>query len=264
MRPEGDLTAELLGLATDAARAAGTVLAARFRKPATGLATKTSATDVVSDADREAEAAVIDTIRRARPDDAFLGEESGVRAGSTGVTWVVDPLDGTINYLYGRPEWCVSIAAIVDGAASAAVIYAPCFSELFKATAGNGASCNSARIHVAAQTDLAHALVATGFAYQPEIRALQGRRIAALLPVVRDIRRGGSAALDLAWTACGRVDAFFEETLGPWDVAAGTLLVQEAGGVARPLPPLDPERVGVLAANPVLADQLGARLPRAV
>lgn len=230
MTAEAD-PAVLLDIAREAAAAASEVLLARFRKPATGVATKSSRTDPVSDADRLAEAAIREVLRDRRPDDAVLGEEGGAtEASSAPVRWVVDPLDGTVNYLYGLPAWAVSVAAEAAGVAVAGVVVQPCAGEVFAACRGGGTTLDGTAISVSGATDLSTALVATGFAYTPEVRAAQARVLAGLLPRIRDVRRGGSAALDLAHVAAGRVDAYYEGGLAIWDVAAGRLLVTEAGG----------------------------------
>lgn len=249
----------LLDVAREAAAAASEVLLARFRRPATGVATKSSRTDPVSDADRLAEAAVGEVLRERRPGDSVLGEEGGeTRAGTTAVRWVVDPLDGTVNYLYGLPAWAVSVAAEVDAATVAAVVAQPCTGEVFAACRGGGATLDGAALAVSHAGELSTALVATGFAYTPAVRAAQAQVLAGLLPRVRDVRRGGSAALDLAHVAAGRVDAYYETGLALWDVAAGRLLVTEAGGTVADLAPVAASErgVGVVAGPQALVDAL--------
>ncbi len=196
-----------------------------------GVAHKSSATDPVSAADAAAERVIVDRLLAALPDDGILGEEgAGQRAGDSGRTWVIDPLDGTVNFLYGQPQWCVSIACVDgDGALAGAVIHPP-GGEVFSAARGHGAWLGDRRLAVSGAQELSAALVGTGFAYRVDVRAAWGRRVAALLAEVRDIRRGGAAALDLAWLAAGRLDAHLEFSLNPWDWAAGRLLVEEAGG----------------------------------
>lgn len=193
---------------------------------------KTSATDPVTQADRASEALIARRVLAARPDDGFVGEEeSDNRVGTSGVRWVVDPLDATVNFTYANPHWCVSIAAEDDDGGLVGVVHDPWRREVFTAGRGHGAACNGEPIRVTDVADLDMTLVATGFAYDPAVRAEQGAEAADLLTRVRDIRRGGSAALDLAWVAAGRVDAYVEFALQPWDWAAGSLLVTEAGGV---------------------------------
>lgn len=227
---------ELLEVAMDAAEAAGALLLGYAERQAAGgdlgVATKSSATDPVSEADRAAERLVSERLAAARPDDGLLAEEDQAdRGGTSGLRWVVDPLDGTVNFLYGLPQWCVSVACEDDDGGVVAVVHDPSRAETFQAARGRGAHLGSAPLAVTQVTSLADTLVATGFAYDPAARADQGRDAARLLPRVRDVRRAGSAALDLAWCAAGRVDAYVEFGLNPWDWAAGRLLVVEAGGV---------------------------------
>jgi len=224
---------ELLDIAIDAAKQAGALLLERFQGPRTGVTTKSTATDMVSDADNAAEHLITDLIRHHRSHDAILGEESGTREGTTGIRWVVDPLDGTTNFLYGIPHWAVSIAVERNGHAEAAVVYDPTKDECFAAEATRGATLNGRTIHVSTQTDISKALIATGFSYRPSERAASADRLAKMIQHIRDVRRAGAASLDLAWTACGRVDGYWEDPIEHWDVAAGLLLVQEAGGLTR-------------------------------
>jgi myo-inositol-1(or 4)-monophosphatase len=226
-----------LDLAIDVAAAAGELLvgfAHRRRHGADlGVATKTSATDPVSEADLAAERLIAGRLLEVRPDDGFLAEEGQAeRRGSSGYRWVVDPLDGTVNFLYDRPTWCVSIAAEDEDGPVVAVVHAPVLGETWVAARGHGARRleDEHPCSVSEVTTLAAALVSTGFAYEADVRAAQAREQAELTGRVRDVRRDGSAALDLAWTAAGRVDGYYEHGLKPWDLAAGRLLVTEAGG----------------------------------
>jgi myo-inositol-1(or 4)-monophosphatase len=250
---------ELLPLAEDAARQAGRLLLERFRRPPTGLESKSTATDLVSDADRDAERLLRDLLGKARPDDGILGEEAGEDSGTSGVRWVVDPLDGTVNYLFGLPSWAVSIACEDADGLLAAVVHDPLAGETFTAARGRGAALNGVPIACSGATDLATALIATGFAYLRHDRAIQAAALAQVLPHVRDVRRAGSAALDLAYVACGRLDAYYETGPSHWDLAAGTLLVREAGGVVSTLRGIGSSRDGVVAATPAVHDEL-ARL----
>ncbi len=225
-------------LAVAAATAAGDQLLERFRGPATGIESKSSATDLVSDADRDAEALLRGRIIAERPDDALLGEEHGEHPGGSGLRWLVDPLDGTTNFLYGLPQWSVSVACEDEHGLLVGVVHHPCLGETFVAERGAGAALNGRPIHVSAATELSGALLGTGFSYLPEERRLQALALARILPRVRDVRRGGSAALDLAWVACGRFDGYYEVPIKPWDRAAGILLVCEAGGVVTRLDPI--------------------------
>jgi myo-inositol-1(or 4)-monophosphatase len=220
----------LLELALGAARDAGALLLERFGGPASGVESKSSTTDMVSDADRAAERLLLDRITRARPDDGVLGEEGADVEGTSGLTWVVDPLDGTTNYLFGYPVWSVSVACEDADGGVVAVVHDPTRGETFAAERGAGATLNGRPVHARAPRGLDRALIGTGFAYDPGDRGLQARVLTDLLPRVRDIRRGGSAALDLAWVACGRLDGFYEWGIKHWDRAAGMLLVAEAGG----------------------------------
>lgn len=232
--PEGrseDPSEELLALAVEVAHEAGALLREFADGRALRVETKTSATDPVSEADRASEDLIARRLLTARPDDGMLGEEDAAnRAGTSGVRWVVDPLDGTVNYLYGIPQWCVSIAAEDADGGLVGVVFDPSRDETFAARRGGGATRNGAAITVSEVTDPAHMLMSTGFAYDPVVRAEQGVMAADLLTRVRDLRRGGAAAIDLAWTACGRHDGYAEFGLQPWDWAAGGLLITEAGG----------------------------------
>jgi myo-inositol-1(or 4)-monophosphatase len=227
----------LADVATGLAEAAGSLLVEYSGSRDLEVETKTSATDPVSEADRAAERLIIDGISTSRPDDGIVGEEAaGNRTGSTGLRWVVDPLDGTVNFLYGIPAWCVSIACEDDEGPLVGVVHDPNRGETFVARRGRGTTCNSTPVCTSQVETLAQALVATGFSYGPDVRAVQGRWAADLLGEARDIRRFGAAALDLAWTAAGRFDAFYEFGLNHWDYAAGVLLVEEAGGRSTRVP----------------------------
>jgi myo-inositol-1(or 4)-monophosphatase len=193
--------------------------------------TKSSTSDPVSAADRAAERLIGARLAAARPDDGMLGEEGEAgRVGTSGLTWVVDPLDGTVNFLYGNPMWSVSVACVDAEGPLAGAVHDPNRDETFVAWRGGGAHLRDDRLRVTELADPTGALVATGFAYDPTHRAAWGRSVAALLARTRDVRRAGSAALDLAWCAAGRVDGYVEFGLEVWDWAAGRLLVEEAGG----------------------------------
>ena len=207
---------------------------------------------MVSEMDRGAERLIVEGILAERPDDAILGEEGANQPGTSGVRWIIDPLDGTTNYLYGHSLWSVSIGVEVDGVLAVGVIEAPTLRETFTASLGNGAFRNGHAIRVGTCTTLAQALVGSGFSYHPETRARQGAVIGELAPIVRDFRRGGSAALDLAFTACGRLDGYFERGLNPWDLAAGEVLVREAGGVVSGLGGAAATADMCIAANPTI------------
>jgi myo-inositol-1(or 4)-monophosphatase len=254
---------DLLEIAVSAARAAGDLLLGRFGGRATGLASKTSRTDLVSDTDREAEALIVGALRSARPDDAILSEEGGGSGGGSGVRWLVDPLDGTINYLWGIPQWSVSVAALDRAGPLVGVVHDPLRDETFAARRGAGARLGGAPLAMAAGPGLDEALLGTGFNYRAQERARQAGRLVRVLPAVRDVRRFGSAAIDLAWVAAGRLDGYFETGLNPWDWAAGRLLVSEAGGVVEELPGSAGGPGGVVAAGPALIGPLRALLAAA-
>lgn len=246
-------SAELLDVAVECARTAGGLLKERFGTERV-LATKSTSTDLVSAADLAAEAAIREILARRAPEDAIMGEEGDDTPGTSGRRWIVDPLDGTVNFLYALPQWCVSVAC--EGLAAA--IYDPVLDELFTATDDGPAQLNGVALTPAPPEDLGHALVATGFGYDAQRRALQAEVAARVLPVARDIRRGGSAALDLAWVAAGRLDAYYERGLNLWDIAAGELICARAGLVVERLEPADPLPWGVLAAHPNIAGDLRA------
>jgi myo-inositol-1(or 4)-monophosphatase len=233
-----------LELAERAARAAGDVLLSYYGLPPEGVASKSSATDLVSDADREAERTIRELLETERPDDGLVAEEGSHAEAASGRRWVVDPLDGTINFLYGFPAWAVSIALEDAEGALLGLVHSPLHGETFCAVRGEGAfvrgegpeaeaagAAGELRpLRVRPPRPLAQSRVATGFSYEPDRRAVQAEVVAKLLPYARDIRRAGAAAVDLAWLAAGRTDAFFERGLQHWDWAAGRLLVEEAGG----------------------------------
>ncbi|MFF2924373.1 inositol monophosphatase family protein [Streptomyces celluloflavus] len=247
---------ELLELALEAARRAGTLL--REGRPADlGVAaTKTSPIDVVTEMDIASEKLITGFLAEHRPDDGFLGEEGASVTGSSGVRWVIDPVDGTVNYLYGLPSWAVSIAAEKDGETVAGVVAAPMRGETYRAVLGGGAYRDGERLHHRPAPPLSQALVATGFGYLAERRAGQAEVVRTLLPRVRDIRRGGSAAIDLCDVACGRLDAYYERGLNPWDLAAGELIAREAGALTGGRPGEAASGELTLAASPALFEQL--------
>lgn len=255
-----DEPAQLLTLAVRAARAAGAELMRRYGH-IEGLESKSTATDPVSDADKAAEQLLLEIITTARPDDAMIGEEGTNRAGTSGLTWVVDPLDGTVNYLYQLANFSVSVACEDADGALVGVVLDPVADRLFCAVRGGGAT----RLDASGETALAvsdpvgmdRALIATGFGYDADRRALQGAFVATLLPSIRDIRRFGGAALDLCAVAAGGVDGYFEEGINHWDHAAGGLIVQEAGGLMTHFAPTGHER-GWLAAGPALHAEMVA------
>ena len=219
---------ELLDLATELARAAGQAHA-RGLTGQLRLETKSTPTDLVSHIDKEAERLIVGRLAELRPNDAVLAEEGTLRSSDSGVRWVIDPLDGTTNYVYGYPAFAVSIAVEVDGQAAVGVVNDTSAGRLYQAVTGSGARCDGRVLRARRQTDLSQALVATGFSYDAAQREQQGLATAHVLGRVRDIRRAGSAALDLCQLAAGHVDAYWELDLSPWDHAAGALIAREAG-----------------------------------
>lgn len=218
---------DLLDLARKAAHEAGRLVSgAPIRSLA--MATKSSPTDLVSEMDHASEKLILELILNARPDDGLIGEEGTSKPSQSGISWLVDPIDGTVNYLRGLPNYSISIAAVNGKEAIAGVVYDPTMDETFSAIYGHGASLNGDPIACTAAS-LAEAIIGTGFSYSSAQRARQAEVLRSLLPSVGDIRRPGSAAVSLCWVACGRLDAFFETGLKPWDWAAGALIALEAG-----------------------------------
>jgi myo-inositol-1(or 4)-monophosphatase len=268
----------LLEVAVDAARMAGGLLLERaHRGRERDVASKSTPTDLVSEADLASERAIRELLRERRPYDGFLGEEGGpAEPGSSGFSWVVDPLDGTINFLFGIPQWSVSVAVRDLEGTVAGAVYDPNRDELFAATrlgrpvlssadgvielglaaGGPGASGPGAQRQGPVRDDLATAMVATGLAYDADVRRAQAKVLERLVPRVRDIRRFGSAALDLTWTAAGRYDAYFERSVKQWDIAAGALICERAGLQVLELPVHENLPWGILVASPALAQPL--------
>jgi len=258
------MNSELLDLARTIALEAGELAARRRREGVHIAATKSTIVDVVTDADREVELLIRSRIADARPDDAILGEEGGSASGTSGVSWLVDPIDGTVNYLYGIPHYAISIA-VVEGEPDpltwtglAGCVLNPAIGELFTAAPGEGAFLSigggaAAPIRTADPVPLELALINTGFAYNATTRGRQGEVITRLLPRVRDIRRMGTASLDLCMVASGRTNAYVERTLSPWDHAAGAIIAREAGAVVKGFGDAAPSRDLILAAEPRLA-----------
>jgi myo-inositol-1(or 4)-monophosphatase len=284
---DGESQAELLGIAVEAATMAGGLLLERVRTGAEREVTsKSTPTDLVSEADLASEQAIRTLLAERRPQDGFVGEEGGSAQGTSGLEWVVDPLDGTVNFLFGIPQWCVSVAVRDGSGTLAGAVYDPNRGELFTATrdgearllSGGGVDDDDSGTPAAGATgsvsragsgdagatvlrgtrraELATAMVATGLAYDARVRAAQSKVLARAIPRVRDIRRLGSAALDLCWTAAGRFDAYFERTVKPWDIAAGALVCERAGLRVLDLPEHEDLPYGILAAPKALAGQL--------
>jgi myo-inositol-1(or 4)-monophosphatase len=273
--PDGIDPAALEDLAVRVAIAAGRLVVDERPRLVQASATKSSPTDIVTIMDTRAEELIRALLLTERPDDAVLGEEGDDRGGSSGVTWVVDPIDGTVNYLYDIPAYAVSIAAAIgnpkvpgEWQVVAGAVADPALRRVYHAAAGSGAyqrgwdgdpdAPERARLAVGSVDHLSGALVGTGFGYTPQRRTAQGEALLAVLPEVRDIRRIGSAALDLCFVACGRLDGFYESGLNPWDMAAGWLIVTEAGGVVSGPRGGPPSGVLTVAGNrPVHAGLLG-------
>lgn len=254
----GDLTS-LLELAESIAQQAAAVQLERLGSRI-HVGTKSTATDMVTEVDREVERLIVDGILAARPNDGILGEEGADVAGTSGHRWIVDPIDGTTNYLYGHPGFAVSIACEREGEVVVGVVNDPLHRELYAAVRGGGATRNGEPVHCSEQTDIAQALIATGFGYDPDRRREQGAVIARVISEIRDIRRMGAAAVDLCSVASGRVDAYFERGLNAWDLAAGELIASEAGAVIEAIEG-GPARPGsVLAAPAALVEPLRALL----
>ncbi len=259
----------LLEVAVEAATMAGVLLAQRAEVGVEReVSSKSTPTDLVSEADMASERAIRELLSVRRPDDGFLGEEGGSEHGTSGLEWVVDPLDGTVNFLFGIPQWCVSVAVRDESGTLAGAVLDPARGELFTATRDGPArvrssagerelSCErTAAPGAGAGGALASAMVATGLAYDSTVREAQAAVLAGLIPRVRDIRRFGSAALDLCWTAAGRYDAYFERAVKAWDIAAGVLVCERAGLSVLELAGRPGLPRGILACRPALADEL--------
>ena len=218
--------------------------------------TKSSATDPVTEIDRSTESLIVKRLLAEGPDDAVLGEESGARPGRSGVRWVIDPIDGTVNFVYGIPAYGVSIGAELSGELVAGVVVDVAGDSVYAAARGRGAEGPSGPLAATTVDDPSQALIGTGFSYRPERRRAQADVLTRILPAVRDIRRIGSAALDLCAVAAGRLDGFYELGLEPWDLAAGAVLVREAGGTIHGLPVEGEELTMTVAAGPGLIDPL--------
>lgn len=261
--------AMLRDLAARAARAAG-VLARDGRAGAAGRlggVTKSSPTDLVTEFDGAAERLIVDVLREARPDDAIVGEEGASREGTSGFAWHVDPIDGTTNFAYGLTEWSCSIGVTHDTGSGpvtvAGAVYVPDLDEMYTAAAGHGAFRDDRPIAAGTLTDVSLALVATGFGYDPRARVAQARLLGELIGEVRDVRRSGSAAVDLCRVACGRVDVYYESGLNSWDITAGELICREAGAVTSDGAGGPAHPGFVLAAAPGVHDEFAALLARA-
>jgi len=259
MRPALD---ELRDLAIRAADAAAAVHR-HYRQTPLAVTTKASPTDAVTEADREAERRIVELILASRPEDEILAEEGTAQSGRSGVRWIVDPLDGTTNYLYGWPAWAVSIGVEIEGRLALGVVCDTALDRRFVGIVGYGATLNGLPIEVRDQPELATALIATGFYYASAHRARQAEVLRHVLPYVRDIRRGGSAAIDLCSVAAGLLDGYYEVGLSAWDVAAGSAIAEAAGARVVTVPVANARGPLVVAAGPRLVDELLAVLERA-
>jgi myo-inositol-1(or 4)-monophosphatase len=230
------------------------------RSAAVEVDAKSTATDLVTDVDRATERWLVERIRSVRPGDAVLGEEGGDRGGSTGVRWVLDPIDGTVNFVLGLPQYAVSVAAEVDGQVVAGAVCNPATGETFRASRGGGAFLGSRRLAGPRSVPLTKAVIGTGFGYDAAVRARQAGVLVPLLPSVADVRRLGSAALDLCFVAAGRLDGYFEVGLNLWDYAAGGLIAAEAGCVLSGLRGRPPATDCYAVAGPGLASEFFALL----
>ena len=250
-----------LALATDLAREAG-ALALSMRSGIDVLETKSSPTDVVTAADKAVESLLVSALTAARPADGLLGEEGSGSAGTSGYRWVIDPIDGTVNYLYGIPQWAVSIGYEDASGAVVGVVFDPAKDELWQAVRGGGAQLNGSPLRCSTVTSLDAALVGTGFGYEAHVRAFQSQLLPTLLPAVRDIRRAGAGSLDLCSVGAGRLDAYFEKGLSPWDLSAGTLVATEAGALVTGLHGRPAGAALVVAAGPGVHADLTALLEK--
>jgi myo-inositol-1(or 4)-monophosphatase len=247
---------ELLALARGLVSRASALLMERLERPRSQVLTKSTRTDMVTEVDVASERLIVDGIRAARPGDGVLSEEGAARDDNSGYRWVIDPIDGTTNYLYGHPGFAVSIAVERDGVAVVGVVEDPMHCDQFTAVLGRGAYRNGTPIAVSGETDLGSALVATGFGYEPAQRRAQAAALTRLIGAIRDVRRMGAAAVDLCSVACGRVDAYFERGLNHWDLAAGALIAAEAGAQLGAIGGGAPRAGSLVAAPPALFDGL--------
>lgn len=253
--------AELLALAEPIAVEVAHHLRRSLAGDGPAVTSKSTPTDLVTELDTWAEAHITERILAARPDDAVQGEEGADIVGTSGVTWSVDPIDGTVNFVHGIPGFCVSLAARIDGRTVAAVVASPLHDEVFTATLGGGAFLDGAPIRCAQPASLAGAVIATGFGYDPHRRTRQAEVVARVIGQIADVRRFGAAAVDLCWVACGRVDGYWEVGLNPWDHAAGALIAREAGAVVTGLEAgTEPSERFTLAAPPVIWAELAGVL----
>ena len=250
------LADELLAVAADLARTAGDMALAGRKAGLRNVQTKSTATDMVTEFDRASEKLIVEGMRERRPLDAIVGEEGASVSGTSGITWYIDPIDGTTNFLYDLPAWAVSIGAEDSSGPLAGVVYIPALGEMFTATRGGGAFLNGAPIQSNTIADVSQALVCTGFSYSADQRTIQAQRVSRFIHQIRDIRRAGAAAIDLCFVACGRIDAYFEENLHQWDISAGILIAHEAGCRSGDFSGHTPRPAEILTTAPAIFDQL--------
>jgi len=256
---QSDLPADpvaLLAIAHDTAVTAADMVRTE-RRAGFGITTKSTATDLVTDLDKASDVLIRELLLSARPDDGIITEEDIEHPGSSGIVWIVDPIDGTTNFVYDHPPYAVSIAATVDGRTIAAAVVEISADDRYTASLGGGSFRNGIRLQLADPPPLDRAMIATGFGYSPQRRASQAAVVARIIDQVRDIRRLGAAAFDLCSVAAGRVDAYYEHGLSAWDLAAGQLIAAEAGASVEAIlggSPLPHE--GVLVAHPGLIGPL--------
>lgn len=253
-----NLPDELVSIAEDVARAAGALL--MNRPDSFTFTEKSSAVDFATQMDQQAEELIVSKLLAARPDDGIIAEEGAAKVSKSGITWVIDPLDGTVNYLYGLPGWNISIAAKSQEGVVAAVVFAPSINGFWSATKNGGAFYNGKKIKCNEPVDLKMALIATGFSYDLDLRTEQGERMRKLIPQIRDLRRNGAAAVDLCYVAMGAVDGYFESSLKEWDFAAGGLIATEAGAVISGRTGGAPDGDMVVCAGTALHAQLLAQI----
>lgn len=246
----------LRAVAVRVATAAARLLADAVHQTRTEVDTKSTSTDMVTEMDRASEALLVERLLALRPDDAIVGEEGADHAGTTGVRWVIDPLDGTTNYLYRYPGWNVSVGATIDDVPVAGAVVVPATGERFVGAQGLGSTRNGAPLAVGAPAPLERCLVGTGFNYDPDLRIRQATALASIIGRVRDIRRGGAAAADLCAVAAGSLDAYFEHGLAPWDRVAGFVIASEAGAETLVVDPTPLGRDCTIAAHPARLDEL--------
>ena len=250
------LADELLSLAISIAHEVGAVALAGRKRGLSDVSTKSTSTDMVTEYDRLTEKSIISALREARPTDSIVGEEGGGHDGTSGITWYVDPIDGTTNFLYDLPSWTISIGAHDSEGEFVGVVFCPPLNETYSAIRHHGAYLNGKAISCNPITDVSKALIATGFNYSPENRVIQAKRIPFIIDKIRDIRRLGAASLDLCFVACGRYDAYYEEHLFPWDLAAGTLIAKEAGCAVGSIDGGENEPSAILASAPGVFNQI--------